>query len=150
MRCYMQQTLQSSVSDPQPGKTAVVGKFPDAEAGPCPLPDSVDSPPEVDEVQPHTDNSGTCGAVGCGTGDHSRKSSCAAWMLIQLIRLYQKTVSPWLGAVCRFEPSCSHYGVEALQKHGFWKGSLLTVWRIMRCQPFCKGGYDPVPEVRKR
>jgi hypothetical protein len=46
---------------------------------------------------------------------------------------------------CRFTPTCSEYAMEALSKHGAWKGSLLAIWRILRCNPFCKGGYDPVP-----
>ena len=65
--------------------------------------------------------------------------------MIVLIHLYQRTVSPMLGQCCRFEPSCSHYGAEAFRLHGFWRGALLTIWRIMRCNPFCRGGFDPVP-----
>ncbi|MBO7327391.1 MAG: membrane protein insertion efficiency factor YidD [Lentisphaeria bacterium] len=70
----------------------------------------------------------------------------AARAAIALIRVYQKTISPWLPCCCRFEPSCSHYGVDAFRKRGFLAGSVLTIWRVMRCQPFCRGGYDPVPD----
>ncbi|MDD3118838.1 MAG: membrane protein insertion efficiency factor YidD [Victivallales bacterium] len=63
------------------------------------------------------------------------------------IRIYQKIVSPWLPPVCRFTPTCSHYAVEAIKRYGAWRGGWLTVWRLLRCQPFCKGGYDPVPEL---
>ncbi len=62
------------------------------------------------------------------------------------IRVYQKIISPWLPCKCRFQPSCSQYAVEAFQKRGVTAGMILTVWRIMRCQPFCRSGYDPVPE----
>ena len=67
-------------------------------------------------------------------------------LLIGAIRLYRKTLSPLIGQQCRFEPSCSHYCEEAIEKHGALRGSLLTVWRILRCGPWSKGGYDPVPE----
>ncbi|MBE6399669.1 MAG: membrane protein insertion efficiency factor YidD [Lentisphaerae bacterium] len=69
-----------------------------------------------------------------------------AWVMIALIRVYQKLISPWLPCQCRFYPTCSHYAVEALQKRGVFIGSCLTVWRLLRCQPWCRGGYDPVPE----
>ena len=66
-------------------------------------------------------------------------------VLIALVRGYKKYISPLLPPSCRFTPTCSEYAMEALQKHGAWKGSLLAIWRVMRCNPFCKGGYDPVP-----
>ena len=62
-----------------------------------------------------------------------------------LIRTYQVTLSPFLGQHCRFTPSCSQYAMEALQRHGAWRGSWLAIRRIVRCQPFCEGGHDPVP-----
>ena len=65
--------------------------------------------------------------------------------LIALVRGYKKYISPLLPLSCRFTPTCSEYAVEALSKHGALKGSLLAIWRILRCNPFCKGGYDPVP-----
>ena len=67
-------------------------------------------------------------------------------LMIWLIRLYQKFISPIKPNCCRFTPTCSAYAVEAFQKRGFFVGTVLTVWRILRCNPFCKGGYDPVPE----
>lgn len=71
-------------------------------------------------------------------------------LLIGLIRLYQKFISPLTPPTCRFSPTCSHYGVEALEKHGFWKGTWLTIKRIGRCHPFHKGDYfDPVPPTKK-
>ena len=67
-------------------------------------------------------------------------------LMIWLIRLYQKFISPLKPPCCRFTPSCSTYAIEAFKKRGFFVGLALTVWRILRCNPFCKGGYDPVPE----
>jgi uncharacterized protein len=66
-------------------------------------------------------------------------------LLSAIIRLYQRFLSPLLGDNCRFHPSCSQYTVEALETHGVIRGSALAVWRIVRCQPFCRGGNDPVP-----
>lgn len=61
------------------------------------------------------------------------------------IRFYQRHLSPGLPPGCRYQPTCSHYGYEAIQKHGVLKGVALTVWRLLRCNPFSKGGMDPVP-----
>ncbi|OUP18780.1 membrane protein insertion efficiency factor YidD [Lachnoclostridium sp. An196] len=66
-------------------------------------------------------------------------------ILIYLIRVYQKYLSPLKSTKCPYIPSCSQYGLEAIQKYGAIKGSLLALWRIIRCNPFSKGGYDPVP-----
>lgn len=63
---------------------------------------------------------------------------------IELIQVYKIFISPLLGNNCRFYPTCSSYAIEAFQKKGFIKGTLLTIWRILRCNPFSKGGYDPV------
>lgn len=66
--------------------------------------------------------------------------------LLGLIRLYQMTVSPGLPeGTCRFYPSCSHYGYQAIYKYGAFKGSWMAAWRVLRCNPFNRGGYDPVP-----
>jgi hypothetical protein len=62
-----------------------------------------------------------------------------------LIRLYQLIVSPWLGPKCRFTPTCSQYGMEALRKHGLVKGLWLTIRRVSKCHPWGGSGYDPVP-----
>lgn len=66
-------------------------------------------------------------------------------LLISLIRLYQITLSPFFGQQCRFTPSCSEYTRQAIERHGAWRGSWLGMRRIVRCQPFCEGGHDPVP-----
>lgn len=66
--------------------------------------------------------------------------------LISLVKAYRLLLSPWLGSSCRFEPSCSLYSLQALQKHGAAVGSYLTLRRLSRCHPWCAGGIDPVPE----
>lgn len=66
-------------------------------------------------------------------------------ILISLFRFYQKFISPMTPPSCRFYPTCSHYGVEALQTHGAIKGLYLTIVRILKCQPLHPGGFDPVP-----
>lgn len=63
-----------------------------------------------------------------------------------LIRLYKRFISPLLGPRCRFSPSCSTYAMEALERHGLLRGGWLSVWRLLRCNPFTEGGYDPVPD----
>ena len=65
---------------------------------------------------------------------------------ITLIHLYKLVISPWLPPACRFTPTCSEYAEEALKTHGIFYGSWLAFYRILRCQPFSKGGYDPVPK----
>jgi putative membrane protein insertion efficiency factor len=67
------------------------------------------------------------------------------WLLIFLVRAYQFAISPLLVGGCRFVPSCSEYAVEAIQRHGPWRGTRLTVRRVLRCRPGATGGYDPVP-----
>ncbi|MEE1166818.1 MAG: membrane protein insertion efficiency factor YidD [Treponema sp.] len=62
-----------------------------------------------------------------------------------IIRFYQKYISPLHRPCCRFYPTCSQYGLEAIKKYGPGKGTFFTMKRILRCNPFCKGGYDPVP-----
>lgn len=66
-------------------------------------------------------------------------------LLIALVSGYRLLLKPWLGNACRFEPSCSAYAIEALERHGALAGSALTGWRLVRCQPWCDGGCDPVP-----
>ncbi len=66
-------------------------------------------------------------------------------ILITCIRIYQRYISPMKTTKCPYYPSCSQYGLEAIQKYGLRKGSFLAIKRIFRCNPYCKGGYDPVP-----
>jgi putative membrane protein insertion efficiency factor len=70
--------------------------------------------------------------------------------LIALIRGYRYFLSPWLGSACRFEPTCSAYALEALERHGAGAGGYLAACRLARCQPWCQGGHDPVPRERPR
>ncbi len=68
------------------------------------------------------------------------------WVVLSVIRLYQITISKSLPAdTCRFYPTCSHYGFQAIYHHGILKGGWLATWRVLRCNPFNAGGYDPVP-----
>ncbi|MAS81380.1 MAG: membrane protein insertion efficiency factor YidD [Legionellales bacterium] len=67
-------------------------------------------------------------------------------VLILLVSLYQRYISPYRNSCCRFYPTCSQYTIEALSEYGASKGLLLGFWRIWRCHPFHKGGYDPVPQ----
>ena len=67
-------------------------------------------------------------------------------LLVLLVRGYRLLLKPWLGNACRFEPTCSQYALDALDRHGAAGGSALVAWRLLRCHPWCDGGCDPVPE----
>ncbi len=71
-------------------------------------------------------------------------------LLMGLVRAYRLLLSPWLGSSCRFEPTCSIYALQALEQHGTASGSYLTIHRLVRCGPWCKGGHDPVPPQAPR
>jgi hypothetical protein len=71
-------------------------------------------------------------------------------LALWLIRFYQRRLSPLLPSMCRFQPTCSEYAAQALQLYGFWAGVWLTLKRLVRCQPLCKGGFDPVPSPPER
>ncbi len=72
-------------------------------------------------------------------------------LLIGLIRFYQKYLSPLKRTgTCKYLPTCSEYALQAISKHGAFKGSILAVWRVLRCNPFSRGGVDPVPDVWPR
>ena len=66
-------------------------------------------------------------------------------IVIALLYLYQKTLSLWIGQNCRFHPTCSNYAIECYQHFNFFKASFYTIYRLIRCQPFSKGGFDPIP-----
>lgn len=76
----------------------------------------------------------------------NKSKNMVSKLLCGAVKLYQKFISPLLGqGKCRFYPTCSNYALESLQKYGAFKGSFLALKRILRCNPLCKGGYDPVP-----
>ncbi len=66
------------------------------------------------------------------------------------LRVYQRVISPFKPAMCRFSPTCSQYAIEAVEEHGVVRGSVYATWRVLRCNPLCKGGHDPVPIRRPR
>jgi hypothetical protein len=70
-------------------------------------------------------------------------------VLIAILRFYKRRISPLLPDACIYTPTCSEYAMEAIEKHGVLKGTGLAIWRVLRCNPFAKGGYDPVPEPKK-
>lgn len=65
-------------------------------------------------------------------------------ILLLIIRFYRKQISPMKKPCCRFYPTCSQYAIDAIEKYGAFKGFFMALWRVLRCNPFCKGGYDPV------
>ena len=69
---------------------------------------------------------------------------------VKCIRFYQKHISAKTTPCCRFDPTCSAYALQAIRRFGFFKGSAMAAWRILRCNPFCRGGYDPVPEKKEK
>ena len=77
------------------------------------------------------------------------KGNFAVRLLVSLVRLYQKTVSPLLPQTCRFYPSCSAYSIEALREHGALRGIWMTLRRILRCHPLSAGGHDPVRKKKR-
>jgi hypothetical protein len=68
------------------------------------------------------------------------------WVALAFVRFYQAFLSPFLGGMCRFHPSCSQYAYEAIERHGVRRGVVLAMKRLLRCRPFGPGGFDPVPD----
>lgn len=151
-RCDMREKVLPEGSSPQPGKEIGLGKLPLTQTTDKTVPSGLHTPPE-------NQKSSMC---RCAAGDDKtsaeagsapelgRLSKAAIALPLLLIRVYQLTLSPFIGQCCRFTPSCSRYAAEALKVHGFWYGSFLTIYRLLRCQPWCKGGYDPVPLPKKK
>ena len=71
-------------------------------------------------------------------------------LLLTLIRFYRKHISPHFPPMCRYYPTCSCYAIEAIETHGALRGTLLALWRVLRCNPLSNGGYDPVPPKREK
>ncbi len=84
--------------------------------------------------------------AGCYIAVLTAVSGAFSWLLILLVRAYQVAFGAMLGGHCRFQPSCSVYAIDAIRNCGPLKGLRLAAWRILRCNPFSKGGYDPAPE----
>lgn len=76
--------------------------------------------------------------------------SVPSWIMIAVIKVYQWTISPLLGPRCKYYPSCSNYGLQAVRRHGAVKGLALAVWRVLRCNPWSHGGIDDVPAQGQR
>lgn len=80
----------------------------------------------------------------------NRAGRLLSWILTLLIRFYQIVISPWLGSSCRYQPTCSSYMLEAIERWGPFKGLWIGLKRIVRCHPWGGSGYDPVPEKEER
>jgi uncharacterized protein len=74
-----------------------------------------------------------------------RAGAPARWVLLAAVGAYSRFLSGWLGGQCRFAPTCSHYAEVAIRRHGAARGSMMAVWRVLRCNPYGRGGLDPVP-----
>lgn len=92
-----------------------------------------------------TEPNATTRATGF-TGTCEEEKHVVTRLMIVLICAYRKLLSPVLPSSCRFIPSCSSFAIDAYRKYGFWHGSRLSTGRLLRCGPWCRGGYDPVPE----
>lgn len=71
-------------------------------------------------------------------------------VLLSALRFYKARISPALPPACRYAPSCSEYAIEAVERHGAWRGSVMAIRRVLSCNPFARGGYDPVPDLVSR
>jgi len=94
----------------------------------------------------HKEKGARCRIQGTSGGVHENHpgSGVVAGMMVHLIRFYQRFISPYLPGQCRFYPTCSEYSLQAFRKYGFFKGAFLSTKRILKCNPFHPGGYDPL------
>ena len=149
MRGHLQQKIQPARRGTEPRPQSDVGEFPPAQQADPSVSHGADTPQTDKKCKPDSCDEGTRRdphRSPCFVALLCRYvSAFATGFLILLIKIYQKAISPLLPDSCRFQPTCSQYAVEALRTHGFIRGSALTVWRILRCNPWCPGGYDPVP-----
>ena len=147
VRHYMQQEVRQTGCETKPGEASVMGGIPIDQNGNFSMRDHPDSTARNTQGENAGCQSRSCGCFeksGCRR-ESPGKVSPAAKCLMLLIRIYRICISPLIPPCCRFIPTCSEYGLEALRVHGAVKGSLLTIWRVLRCNPFCRSGYDPVP-----
>jgi len=89
---------------------------------------------------------GEAGIAASADGNLGRAKSAAAWVLLLAVRFYITFLSPFFGGACRFYPSCSNYAAEAISRHGARRGFSLDARRLLRCNPFTKAGFDPLPD----
>lgn len=82
--------------------------------------------------------------------DNGAATGPVAFLLIGAITVYRYTLSAFVGRTCRFAPTCSEYGIDAIRRHGAWRGGWLTFFRLVRCRPGAEHGYDPVPDELER
>ena len=147
----MRQKILHQSSSPQPGTEVGMGEFQALETKAqtvSPGVHSASAHPAGKVCRCDVRNGKTAEETAADQG-LGRLSKAAIFLPLVLIRLYQLTLSPYIGNCCRFTPSCSRYAAEAYRTHGFWRGSVLTIYRLLRCQPWCKGGFDPVPPRKK-
>ena len=145
MRCGLRKKIQHTRCKTQPRKEIIVGKPQVIETANKTVQNCTDSKVQDHELHSTRNKKRACQAACIARSVVRACGTAGTKVLIFFIRIYQRAISPLFPACCRFEPTCSKYAVEALQKHGLVRGSLLTICRLARCQPFCKGGFDPVP-----
>jgi len=148
----MRQKVLHQSSSPQPGEKAGLGEFQNAETAAQRMSSGIHSPSahQTGQVRRCNVRNGKTAEKAASDSELSRLSKISIALPLLLIKIYQLTLSPYLGQCCRFTPSCSRYSAEAFKVHGFWRGMFLTVFRILRCNPWCRGGFDPVPQRKKR
>jgi uncharacterized protein len=83
-------------------------------------------------------------ALGLGMTPMNSMANVGKKFVLQLLRAYKWAISPMLGPACRYVPTCSEYAMEAVERYGLFAGGMKAIWRLLRCHPFAKGGYDPV------
>ena len=147
MRDYMQQEVRYKGREAESRETAAE-RISQEDRGGCtasmqPDPDS----PQSDPDEENADREKFLGSfIETGRSfDPERRAGFPAVPAIFLLKLYKRFLSPLIPPCCRFHPSCSVYGMTAFRVHGLFKGGMLTVWRVFRCSPLFRGGYDPVP-----
>ena len=143
----MRQKILHQSCGPQPGEASGLGEFQTTEGLDNAVQDCLHTPSahQAGEVCRCDARDGKTLEEAASVPELGKLSKVAIFLPLLLIRLYQLTLSPYIGQCCRFTPSCSRYSAEAFRIHGFWRGMGLTIYRLLRCQPFCRGGYDPVP-----